>query len=59
MTPSRAITDPDLRQCSPAAMARELGWPRPPGTTSWSWALLMDVVGRRYTQNRASKGGAA
>lgn len=59
MTPTRAITDPDLRQCSPAAMARELGWPRPAGTTSWSWELLMDIAGRRYALNCAHKADAA
>lgn len=56
---TRAITDPDLRQCSPAAMARELGWPRPPGTVSWSWALLMDIAGRKFPENRAQKADAA
>lgn len=50
--PSKAITDPDERQCTPAVMARLVGWQKPPFQIGWSWDALLNVAHRRYLDNR-------
>jgi hypothetical protein len=48
---TKAITDPDLRQCSPAAMARQMGWQKPPGQIGWSWKTLLNLAHRKFDAN--------
>lgn len=50
--PSKAITDPDERQSSPAVMARQVGWSKPPGQIGWSWDALLRQAEFRYYANR-------